>query len=125
MSAVSGLDWEACRAVLDGRVLGTAAQAVKDADTFYGVEVTALTEWAFGPAQAAGIRQPVLSLRGAETEPLWVEAADRLRAWLPQLEHCTLDGAGHLLHMQKPEPVARNIAQFLGRNSIIGGLTVK
>jgi pimeloyl-ACP methyl ester carboxylesterase len=118
MSAVSGHDWEACRAVLDGRLLGTVAQAVKDADTFFGVELPALTEWAFGHDQAAAIQQPVLSLRGAETEPLWVEVADRLRAWLPQLEDHTIDGVGHLLHIQNPGFVAQRIARFLGRNSI-------
>ena len=29
------------------------AQAVKDADTLFGVELPAITEWAFGPEQAA------------------------------------------------------------------------
>ena len=120
MSAVSGLDWATCQAVLEARVPGAVAQAIKDADTFFGVELPALTEWAFGPDQAAAINQPVLSVLGAQTQPLWVDVADFLRASLPHVEDCTIDGVGHLLHIQRPEPVARGMAEFLGRNSMAG-----
>jgi 3-oxoadipate enol-lactonase len=116
MSVVSGLDWEQCRAVLDARIPGAVAQAIQDADTFFGVELPALTEWAFTAHDAATIRQPVLSVVGTKTEPLWVEVASRLRAWLPALEECRVDGAGHLLHIQRPALVAQAIADFLGRN---------
>jgi pimeloyl-ACP methyl ester carboxylesterase len=118
MSAVSGLDWATCRAVLEARVPGAVAQAIKDADTFFGVELPALTEWAFGPEQAAAITHPVLSVLGTETQPLWVDVADFLRSSLPHVEECRIDGVGHLLHIQRPEPVARAMAEFLGVNSI-------
>jgi len=121
MSAVSGLDWATCRVVLEDRLPGAVAQAIKDADTFFGIELPALTEWAFGPEQAAAINQPVLSVLGTQTQPLWVEVADFLRSSLPHVEDCTIDGVGHLLHIQNPEPVARGIAQFLGRNSMTSG----
>ena len=94
------------------------AQAVKDADTFFGVELPALSEWAFGAEQAAAIRQPVLSVLGSDTQPVWVEAAEFLRSALPHVEECTIDGVGHLLHIERPEPVARAMAEFLGRNPI-------
>jgi pimeloyl-ACP methyl ester carboxylesterase len=55
---------------------------------------------------------------GTKTEPLWVEVAGLLRSWLPKLEECRIDGAGHLLHIQRPDLVARGIADFLGRNSM-------
>src|SRR5713226_2100042 len=116
MSAVSGLDWATCRAVLEARVPGSVAQAIKDADTFFGIELPALTEWAFGPEQAAAIHQPVLSVLGTQTQPLWVDVADFLRSSLPHVEDCTIDGVGHLLHIQRPEPVARGMAEFLGSN---------
>jgi pimeloyl-ACP methyl ester carboxylesterase len=118
MGAVSGLDWETCRALLDDRVPGAVVQAVKDADTFFGIELPALTEWVFGAEQAAAMDQPVLSMLGADTGPLWVEVDDRLRSWLPNVESCTIEGVGHLLHIQRPEPVARRIAEFLGRHSM-------
>ena len=120
LSAASDLDPAACIALLDERIPGAAAQAVKDADTFFGVELPGLTEWTFGPDQAAAVRQPVLSMWGTDTEPLWLEVADRLRSWLPQIEDCEIDGVGHLLHVQDPEPVARGIADFLGRHALTG-----
>ena len=119
MSAVSGLDWAKCRAVLEAHLPGAVAQAIKDADTFFGVELPALTQWAFGPEQAAAINQPVLSVLGTQTQPLWIEVADFLRSSLPHVEECTIDGVGHLLHIQRPEPVARGMAEFLGINSMV------
>jgi pimeloyl-ACP methyl ester carboxylesterase len=118
MSVVSGLDRTTSRAVLEERLPGAMAQAVKDADTFFGIELPALTEWAFGPEEAAAIDQPVLSVRGTETQPLWVEVADFLRTSLPHVEDCTIDGVGHLLHVERPEPVARAMAGFLRQHSM-------
>ncbi len=120
LSAVSGLDWSMGRALLDERVPGAVSQAVNDADTFFGIELPALTRWTFGAEQAGAIHQPVLSVLGADTQPLWVEVAGFLRSSLPHTEECTIDGVGHLLHIQQPEPVARGIAQFLGRNPLTG-----
>jgi pimeloyl-ACP methyl ester carboxylesterase len=118
VAAASGLNWEECRALLEERIPGVVTQSIKDADTFFGVELPALTEWTFGPEQAAAIRRPVLSVIGAETQPLWVEIAEFLRSSLPYVEECTIDGVGHLLQIQRPEPVARGMAEFLGRNSM-------
>jgi pimeloyl-ACP methyl ester carboxylesterase len=120
VSAASGLDWEACRALLEERIPGVVTQSIKDADTFFGVELPALADWKFGREQAAAIRKPVLSVIGAETQPLWVEIAEFLRSSLPQVEELTVEGVGHLLQIQRPEPVARGMAQFLTRNSIPG-----
>jgi pimeloyl-ACP methyl ester carboxylesterase len=120
MSAVSGLDWATCQAVLEERVPGAVAQSIRDADTFFGIELPSLTEWPFGADQAAAIRRPVLSVMGSETQPLWVEVADFLRSSFPHVEDCTIDGVGHLLHIQRPEPVARGMAEFMGRNSLAG-----
>jgi pimeloyl-ACP methyl ester carboxylesterase len=120
MSAVGGVDWATCRALLDERLPGSVEQAIKDADTFFGIELPALTEWTFGPEQAAAINQPVLSVVGAQTQPLWVEVADFLRSALPHVEECTIDGVGHLLHIERPEPVARAMAEFLGSNTMTG-----
>jgi pimeloyl-ACP methyl ester carboxylesterase len=116
MSGVSGFDWPTCQALLEKRMPGSVAQAIKDADTFFGIELPSLTEWHFGAEQAAAIHRPALSVLGSETETLWVEVADFLRSALPYVEDCTIDGVGHLLHIQDPEPVAREMAEFLGRN---------
>jgi len=116
LSVVSGLDWARCRAVLDDRIPGAVESAVQDADTFFGVELPALGDWAFAAARAAGVTQPALSVVGADTEPLWVEVAERLSAWMPDVDECTIDGAGHLLHLQQPAAVAAAIGAFLRRH---------
>jgi pimeloyl-ACP methyl ester carboxylesterase len=117
LSAASGLDWATCRAVLEKRIPGAVAQAIKDADTLFGVELPAITEWKFGADQAAAINCPVLSVLGTKTLPLFVEVADFLRISLPHVEDCTIAGAGHLLHIQHPLPVARAMADFMRNNS--------
>jgi pimeloyl-ACP methyl ester carboxylesterase len=49
---------------------------------------------------------------------LWVEVADFLRGSLPHVEDCTIDGVGHLLHIERPEPVARAMAAFFASHPI-------
>jgi pimeloyl-ACP methyl ester carboxylesterase len=115
---VSGLAWPACSALLEDRIPGSVTQSLEDADTFFGVELPALTQWEFGPQQAAAIDQPVLSVLGSRTEPMWVEVAAFLRSSLPRVDELTVEGVGHLLHIQRPEPVARGMAEFLRRNAI-------
>jgi pimeloyl-ACP methyl ester carboxylesterase len=120
VSAASGLDWDVCRELLEERIPGVVTQSIKDADTFFGVELPAVAEWEFGVEQAAAIGKPVLSVIGAETQPLWVEIAGFLRSSLRRVEELTVEGVGHLLQIQRPEPVARGMVQFLTRNPIAG-----
>jgi pimeloyl-ACP methyl ester carboxylesterase len=120
ISLASGLEWETSRAVIDDYVPGSVAQAIKDADTFCGVDLPALSAWEFGPEEAATISLPVLSVLGTESERLFVDGAALLRSWLPQVEDLTVEGVGHLLQIQRPEPVARGISEFLGRHPIAG-----
>jgi pimeloyl-ACP methyl ester carboxylesterase len=121
MTAVSGLDWKTCRTVVEARIPGAVASALKDVDTFFGVELPALTRWTFNAKSAAAIPQPALSMLGSETQPLWKEIAELLRCSLPRVEECTIEDVGHLLHIQRPEPVARGIARFLDRHGMSAG----
>jgi pimeloyl-ACP methyl ester carboxylesterase len=118
LSAVSGLEWNKCRTLLEERIPGAVRDALKDADTFFGVELPGIAQWKFDAQSAAAITQPVLSVLGSETQPLWVEIAGLLRSWLSQVEECKIEGVGHLLHVQRSEPVARGIAQFLERHPL-------
>jgi pimeloyl-ACP methyl ester carboxylesterase len=118
LSAVSGLDWATCSALLDERVPGAVPQAIKDADTFFGSYLPALNAWQFGPEQAAAISQPVLSVLGTESEQWFVDSGELLHSWFPQVEDCTIEGAAHLLQMQCPQPVARGVAEFFARHPI-------
>lgn len=116
LSLVSGLDWETCRRVIDEHVPDGVAHAIRDADTFFGVELPALGAWEFGREQAAAIVQPVLSVLGTETGRLWVEVDEMLHAWFPQLEELRVDGVGHLLQVQRAHPIARDVGAFFGRH---------
>jgi pimeloyl-ACP methyl ester carboxylesterase len=120
LSNATGLDWATCRTVLEKRIPGVVNQAVKDADTLFGVELPAIAEWAFGPQQAATIRCPVLSVLGTDTLPLFVEVAEFLRSSIPQVEDCTIDGVGHLLHIQRSRPVAEGMVGFLQGHAMTG-----
>jgi pimeloyl-ACP methyl ester carboxylesterase len=118
LSLASGLEWETSRALIEDYVPGSVAQAIKDADTFCGVDLPALSAWEFGSEHAAAVSQPVLSVLGADTGQLFVDGAALLRSWLPNVEELTVDGAGHLLQIQRPEPVARGIAEFFSRHPV-------
>jgi pimeloyl-ACP methyl ester carboxylesterase len=116
MSVAFSLDWETCRALIEEHVPGGVAQAMQNADTFFGSYLPALSAWQFGPEQAAAISQPVLSVLGTETEQLFVEGHELLHSWFPQVEDCTIEDVAHLLHMQRPEPVAQGVAEFFAHH---------
>jgi pimeloyl-ACP methyl ester carboxylesterase len=118
LSLVCGLDWDACRTVIERHVPGGVAQAMQDADTVFASYLPALSPWEFGPQQAAAISQPVLSVLGTETERLFVDGDALLHAWLPQVEDCPIAGVAHLLHLQRPAPVAQGVAAFFARHPI-------
>ena len=83
-----------------------------------GSYLPALQAWQFGPDQAAAISQPVLSVVGTDSERLFLDGHELLHSWFPQIEDCRIEDVAHLLHMQRPEPVARGLAGFLGRHSM-------
>ncbi len=118
MSVVSGMAWERCRALLEERIPGSVDQAVKDADTFFGVELPGLGGWAFTAEEAGRMGQPVLSVYGTDTHPLWIEVAEFLRTSVPWVEEAVIDGVGHLLHIERPEPVADAMTTFLASHPL-------
>lgn len=115
LSMACSLEWDACQAVIEQRIPGGVEQAVQDADSFFGSYLPALASWHFGAAEAACITQPVLSVLGTETDPLFRDGRALLHVWFSQIEDCTIEGAAHLLHLQQPERVARGMAEFLAR----------
>ena len=121
LSVVCSLDWETCRKAIEKHVPGGVAQAMKNVDNFFGSYLPALTAWQFGAEQAASISQPVLSVCGAETERWFRDGHQLLHSWFPQVEDCRIEGVAHLLHMQRPEPVARGVAEFLARHPMKEG----
>ena len=120
LSVVCNLDRESCRTVIEERVPGGVAQAMKGADNWFGSYLPALSAWQFGPKEAAAISQPVLSVLGTESGPLFEEGHALLHLWFPQVEDCTIEGVAHLLHVQRPEPVAPGVAAFFARHPMTG-----
>ena len=49
---------------------------------------------------------------------MWVEVAEMIRASVPDVEECLIGGVSHLLHIERPEPVAQDLATFLARHPI-------
>jgi pimeloyl-ACP methyl ester carboxylesterase len=97
---------------------GATNQAIKDADTYFQIEMPALQEWVFGAEEAKSIDQPVLHIAGADSLPIFREGLDLLRSWLPQTEQVVIAGASHLLQQEAPEPFAQALGEFLSRHPI-------
>jgi pimeloyl-ACP methyl ester carboxylesterase len=120
LSLVCSLDWETCRSVIEKAVPDGVALAMGRSDDVFGSYLPALTAWPFGAAQAAAISQPVLSVLGTESERWFADGHELLHTWFPQVEACRIEGAAHLLHLQRPGPVARGLADFMGRHPMKG-----
>jgi pimeloyl-ACP methyl ester carboxylesterase len=118
LSAGFSLDWETCRRQVEMHVPGGVARAIDDADNFFRSYLPALSAWQFGREQAAIISQPVLSVLGTDSEQWFADAHELLHAWLPQVEDCVVDGVAHLLHLQRPKPVMRCVADFFARHAM-------
>jgi pimeloyl-ACP methyl ester carboxylesterase len=116
LSVVCSLEWEACRKVIEEHVPGGVAQALRDADNWFGSYLPALAAWQFGSDQAAGIAQPVLSVVGTDTHQLFVDGDELLHRWFPQVEDCRIERVAHLLHIQRPGPVAQGVGEFFARH---------
>jgi pimeloyl-ACP methyl ester carboxylesterase len=119
LSGACSLEWEACQKAIERTVPGGVAQAIRDADNFFGSYLPALSAWEFGAEDAAMIRQPVLSVAGTKSEQLFVDSNEVLRSWLTQLETCTVLDVAHLLHIERPEPVARGLAAFFDAHPML------
>jgi pimeloyl-ACP methyl ester carboxylesterase len=94
-------------------VPGAMDLTVKDADTFFQTEGGALLEWTFGAEDAARIKQPVLAVAGADTEPVFRESFELILKWFPHARAATIPHVTHMLMMRKPREVAEVMAAFL------------
>jgi pimeloyl-ACP methyl ester carboxylesterase len=96
---------------------GAFELAVADLDTFFQVELPALQQWRFTVEEAARIRQPVLSVVGTETAPVFSEGHALFKQWLPQVEEFVVP-ATHALQEMNPSAVAEGLARFLARHPL-------
>lgn len=64
---------------------------------------------------AKRITCPVLAIGGEQTNIFFGDAAKRLSNIITDFELITVPNAGHFIPMEKPEPCARHIADFVKR----------
>ncbi|MBW2272875.1 MAG: alpha/beta hydrolase [Deltaproteobacteria bacterium] len=68
------------------------------------------------PANAGDVGCPTLILRGAESRLLTPEGAQQLANEIPGAEWREIEGAGHNLHLDRPESVLEALEHFLARH---------
>jgi pimeloyl-ACP methyl ester carboxylesterase len=112
----------AYRAAMD-RTLppGYFAQAVADADAFFGTELPAVRQWRLAREDAERITQPVMAVLGGKSDtvsPVFQERHELLLSLLSQAESFVLPGVTHLTYVQDPQGLASGLAEFFGRHPI-------
>jgi pimeloyl-ACP methyl ester carboxylesterase len=103
------------KAILDQRLPGAWAQAVRDAGCAFGIELPALQAWPRGTADLERIEAPALSV--VHPDQNWAGFAETHAVLLSRVRDCraaTVDVASHLLQIANPAVVAEAIAAFLG-----------
>jgi pimeloyl-ACP methyl ester carboxylesterase len=60
----------------------------------------------------------VLLVLGGNSTPTFPERRDVLLAWLPNAEPCDVPDVRHLLHVERPAPVAEALARFFARHPL-------
>jgi pimeloyl-ACP methyl ester carboxylesterase len=78
--------------------------------------VPALDQWMFDDAKAKKISLPVLYVLGSESQAMFNEGRDLVRAWFPRAENHLVQGVAHSLQMEDPQSVAAAIGDFLSRH---------
>lgn len=101
--------------VLD-RVLGTWREdALKGTDAFFQTDQPALQAWRFEKSEAARVRQLAILFLGENStrvNPIREPIHRTLLSWLPNAEGHTLEGATHLLPLQKPTQISALLTAF-------------
>ena len=110
---------DAFRGVLDWLLQsGEFDQAVKDADTFLMVEMPAAYRWNFTRADAARLKQPVVSILGAHSPVRAQKVHQVMQEWVPQTETITLPKADHALPLMDPPGIAQAVAEWFDKHPI-------
>ena len=106
------------RADVVRNVPGALEQALRDTDTYFGVEAPAHEAWPFGAEEGRRITAPTLFVLGGRSSKLYIEAYEQVREWIPQTEKAVLEDATHLLHIQQPAGAARILLDWLSRHPL-------
>jgi pimeloyl-ACP methyl ester carboxylesterase len=96
---------------------GAFDRAVSDIDTFFQVELGAMQHWNITAEDLKDIRQPVLSMRGSDTLPVFFEVADLLRQWIPEIDTVSIPRASQDLPGRNPAAVATALVEFFTKTA--------
>src|SRR4051812_1767795 len=113
LTGVVGINYHA---ILNEYLPGAFELAVTDVDTFFEVEAPALREWRFTPEDAHSIKQPMLSVLGADSAPIFHEVHQFLKNWMQRTDELRLPNTTHALQYMNPAGVAEGLARFLARH---------
>ena len=114
-TVLRGVAGEEGIAALRRAVPGALELAVTDADTFFQTELPALQTWQFGPEEASRIDQPILAVRGANSDsvaPAFGEGIALLQEWRPQTQVIIVPAATHGLPFMNPGALAQGLVAF-------------
>jgi pimeloyl-ACP methyl ester carboxylesterase len=114
-TGVFNADW---KAVMEAAIPGAVDQAVASADAFFGREVPAIGVWSFGPAEAATINVPVLSVLGTASAPFFSGSRPNLHEWFRDVDDFDLVGANHQMQVMDPAGIAAALAGFFSRHPL-------
>ncbi|MBB5402556.1 alpha/beta fold hydrolase [Paraburkholderia youngii] len=91
---------------------GAFERAVSDIDTYFQVELGAMLRWDITTEGLKDIRHSVLSMRGSDTLPVFLEGADLLQQWIPEIDTVSIPCASHDLPGRNPAAVATGLVEF-------------
>lgn len=99
----------------EGLPAGAADMALADVPTLFGSDIPAGSSWVLDEAATRSLRQPTLLGIGSETGPIFRESNTVLTDLIENVEHLSVAGSGHFVHVEQPRLVAEGLAAFLGR----------
>jgi pimeloyl-ACP methyl ester carboxylesterase len=89
--------------------------ALIDVDTFFQIELPALTAWNFRAENARQIGAPVLCMVGDDSDPFMQSSHELLLTWFENAYQIVIFRATHLMQMMQPRAVAEALARFIAR----------
>jgi pimeloyl-ACP methyl ester carboxylesterase len=105
---VAGPDWRRSF----NAIPGSLEMALADIDTYFRVEIPAMSEWHFTRDDAARISQPLLAVVGGKSAPFFHEVQKLVQSWFAQAQPATIPGTDHMLQAVEPHALAEVLHRF-------------
>jgi len=103
--------------IMEKVIPGAMNQAIKDADALFQIDLVA-GQSITTAEDAKRVKQPVLSVVGADTLPIFKEIAEIVSAWFPQSSKVVIPNANHAFPFTNPRELAEVLSGFFARYPI-------